>query len=460
MYTSGSTGRPKGVAIPHRGIVRLVDDPGFARFEPGDTLLLLAPPSFDASTLEIWGALLNGARLVVADPAVRSLDDIGATLTRHAVTSLWLTAGLFHQMVDHRLSDLAGLRQLLAGGDVLSPPHVERLREELPGVTLINGYGPTEGTTFTCCHRARREDGGGAVPIGRPIAETEVRVLGRELTPVPLGAVGELLIAGAGVARGYVGRPALTAERFVPDPVGGRSGARAYRSGDLVRWRPDGSLDFLGRLDHQVKLRGFRVEPGEIEAVLAAEPRVRDAVVMVRGDGAADRRLVAYVVAADEEGLEADLVEQARRSLPAWMVPSAIVRLDELPLTANGKVDRRALPDPELATNRRFVAPQSAAEEVVCGVLAEMLGTETVGMEDDFFELGGHSLVATRVAARLNDVFHVEFPLRTLFEAPTAEGILRELERLAGGREVAEEIAMFYQQVAGLSDDEVRELLS
>jgi amino acid adenylation domain-containing protein len=297
MYTSGSTGRPKGVGVTHRNIVRLVRESGFADLGPGQVFLQLAPISFDASTLELWAPLLNGGRVAVFPPRRPSLDELGEAIARFGVTSLWLTAGLFHPMVEDRLEALRPLRQLLAGGDVLSPPHVRRALAELPGLTLINGYGPTEGTTFTCCYpMTAPEQVGATVPLGRPIGNTRVHVVGPGLEPVPTGVWGELLAGGEGLSRGYPGRPDLTAERFVPDPFAG-DGGRLYRTGDVVRRRADGRIEFLGRRDGQVKLRGYRIELGEIESALARHPGVAEAVVMARDDGGPPgRRLVAYVV--------------------------------------------------------------------------------------------------------------------------------------------------------------------
>ena len=281
MFTSGSTGTPKGVCVPHRAVIRLVRGTGYAQFGPDEVFLHMAPASFDAATFEIWGPLLNGGRLVVM-PAVRSaLDDIETVLRRHRVTTLWLTAALFRLLVDERPSALRSLRQLLVGGDVLSVPHVRQVLRDQPGLRLVNGYGPTENTTFTCCHSIRDQDAiGPSIPIGVPIANTQVYVLDGQLQPVPVGVAGELYIGGAGLARGYLNRPELTAERFVPDPFGAEPGARLYRTGDRVRWRADGNLEFLGRLDHQVKVRGFRIELGEVEAALLQHPAVRQAVVV------------------------------------------------------------------------------------------------------------------------------------------------------------------------------------
>ncbi len=298
MYTSGSTGRPKGAGVTHRNIVRLVRESGFADLGAGQVFLQLAPISFDASTLEIWAPLLNGGRIAIFPPRRPSLEELGETIARFGVTSLWLTAGLFHQMVDERLEALRPLRQLLAGGDVLSPPHVRRALLGLPGLTLINGYGPTEGTTFTCCFpMTAPEQAGATVPLGRPIGNTRTYVLGTDLRPVPIGVWGDLCIAGEGLSRGYLGRPDLTAERFVPDAFAAEPGGRLYRTGDVVRFRPDGLIEFLGRRDGQVKLRGFRIELGEIESALARHPAVREAVVVARDDGGPiGRRLIAYAV--------------------------------------------------------------------------------------------------------------------------------------------------------------------
>src|SRR5436305_5922876 len=300
LYTSGSTGTPKGVAVSHRSVVRLVRDTNYAAFGPDEVFLLMAPLSFDPSTFELWGALLNGGRLAILPPGEVSLDGLERTVRDFGVTTLWLTSGLFHLVVDERPAALAPLRRLLAGGDVLSPPHVARLRRELPALSLIDGYGPTENTTFTTCGEVGEAEPGAAVSIGRPIANTRVLVLGRDLEPLPVGAPGELYAGGDGLALGYLGRPGLTAAAFVPAPCGA-PGERLYRTGDLVRWLPDGRLDFLGRLDGQVKVRGFRVELGEIEAVLARQPGVREAVVLARSDRSdgsdrSVRSLVAFAV--------------------------------------------------------------------------------------------------------------------------------------------------------------------
>jgi amino acid adenylation domain-containing protein len=444
MFTSGTTGRPKGVAVPHRAVVRLVRGNHFARLDSSQVLLLLAPASFDAATLEIWGALANGGRLVVYPGPKPTLKELGEVLERHQVSTLWLTAGLFHQMVEHNVQGLRPVRQLLSGGDVLSPQHVREALEALPGCTVINGYGPTENTTFTCCFAMTDPAAvGEAVPIGRPIANSRAIVVDRDLRPLPVGARGELLAGGDGLARGYLDRPDLTAERFVPDPTAGllgRPGDRVYRTGDLVRLLPDGRIDFLGRVDQQVKIRGFRIEPAEIEAALASHPAVAAAVVLARPGRSgvkADRELAAYLLTrpGTEVPAAAELRDFVRARLPEPMVPTAWVFLEELPLTAHGKVDRRALAEIRTQLTAELTAPQTPTEEVTAGLWAEVLGRAAVGIHESFFDLGGHSLLAVQIVARMEQAFGVAVPLRHLFEAPTVAGLSERIDRLlaAGG---------------------------
>jgi amino acid adenylation domain-containing protein len=431
MYTSGSTGAPKAVTVTHRAIVRLVRETGYFTAAPGDAFLALAPVSFDASTFEVWGALLNGARLVVPPPGQQTLAELGAIVRESAITVLWLTAGLFHLMAGERLADLRPLRRLLAGGDVLAPEPVERCLAALPETVLVNGYGPTESTTFAVCHPMRGRRGGGvSVPLGRPIANTRVLLLGRYLELVPAGVLGELAIGGDGLAQGYHGRPALTAERFVPDAAGAAPGARLYRTGDLGRQLADGTIEFAGRADDQVKIRGFRVEPGEVAAALARHRGVRDCVVAALDDARGDKRLVAYFVPASKPAPAAgELQEHLRGRLPEFMVPAAFVALDSLPLGANGKVDRRRLPPPgEPAAAAAPGAPRTPVEEVTAEIWAQVLRLPAVGIHDDFFGLGGHSLLGTQVVSRMRDSFGVDVSLRSLFETPTVAGVAAAVE--------------------------------
>lgn len=347
MYTSGSTGRPKAVMVEHRNIVNLVDRPNFVDLGPRDRVLHLAPAAFDAATFEIWGALLGGARLVLAPPGPAAPQELGALLRGAGVTVLWLTAALFHRQIDVDPLALAQVRTVLAGGDVLSAGHVRRLLEAVPSLTVVNGYGPTETTTFACCHRVDPAELGASVPIGSPVQNVRLLVVDEAGRPVPDGAPGELWIGGAGVARGYWRRPEATASAFVTESFDGGPAQRFYRSGDRVLRCPDGRFAFLGRLDDQFKLRGYRIEPGEVENALAEHPGVRIAAVGVRTAARGGRRLVAWVVPAGDALDRPELRAHLKARLPDYMVPAAYVAVEELPVTANGKVDRRALPDPD-----------------------------------------------------------------------------------------------------------------
>jgi amino acid adenylation domain-containing protein len=425
-YTSGSTGGPKGVAVTHRNVVRLVRNCDYARLGPDEVMLQYAPISFDASTFEIWGALLNGARLVVGPGEMASLADLGGLVETAGVTTMWLTSGLFRLMVDEQFEHLRGVRQLLAGGDVLPPAQVRKLLRQNTACHVINGYGPTENTTFSCCHTVRDADCDGPIPIGRPIANSRAYVLDANLSPSPIGVPGELCLAGDGLARGYAGRAALSAEQFVPDPFAIQPGQRMYRTGDRARWLPDGTLQFRGRLDAQVKIRGFRVEPGEIEAVLETFPAVRSAGVVVLEDEWIGRRLVAFVVPHERATLA---VEQLRHDLqsrlPDYMIPTAIVLREDMPLSPNGKVDRRALAalPVETLTFEDYVGPCDVVEQTIAEFWTELLGIEQVSVHASFFEMGGHSLLATQLASRLERAFQAPVPLRVVFELPTIAGM-------------------------------------
>ncbi|HVU32193.1 MAG TPA: amino acid adenylation domain-containing protein [Opitutaceae bacterium] len=431
-YTSGSTGTPKGVAVPHRGIVRLVQKTDFARFGPDDVFLQFAPIAFDASTLEIWGALLNGARLEVYPPGPSSLADLGGFIERNGVTTAWLTAGLFHQMIEEQIDRLQNVRQLLAGGDVLSPAHVARALELLPRTQLINGYGPTENTTFTCCHRITAPPlPGRSVPIGRPIANTQVYILDHNLQPVPVGVPGELYAGGDGLARGYWNRPELTREKFISHPFSRDPEARLYKTGDRARWLPDGSIEFLGRIDRQVKIRGFRVEPAEVESVLAAHPGVKECAVVVRDDGAGEKRLVAYLVAKETPAPATDVWRvHLEEKLPDYLVPAAFITRDALPLTPNGKLDVAALPVSDGARpdlQGHYVVPRDDIERQLVTIWENVLNVRPVGIHDQFFALGGHSLLAVRMTAQLEKTFGKKLPVAAIFQHRTVDQLARLL---------------------------------
>jgi amino acid adenylation domain-containing protein/FkbH-like protein len=436
-FTSGSTGKPKGVCVPHRAVMRLVKSTNYASFTANEVFLQLAPLAFDASTLEIWGPLLNGARLVIFPPHAPSLAELGEFIQGHGVTTLWLTAALFHQMIEEQSNSLRGLRQLLAGGDVLSVPHVKRALKELPACRLINGYGPTENTTFTCCHQITNASvEGRSIPIGRPIANTQVYVLNEDLQPVPIGIPGELYAGGDGLARGYLNQPELTAETFIPNPFSKDPSARLYKTGDLARWLPDGTIEFLGRRDEQVKIRGHRVELGEIETVLSRHPSVRECVVVARKDTSGDKLLTAYFVSPDSaQPTSEELREHLRRALPDYMIPSGFVSLQSLPLTVSGKVDRKALPRPgetEIEPHQPFIPANDNFEKRLAEIWQDVLGLSRIGASDDFFELGGHSLLALRLIAGVEIVFGKRIPVASVFHARTVAqmaNLLREKDQ-------------------------------
>ncbi len=455
VYTSGSTGTPKGVAVPHGALAAVVDAcvrlHGIGR---ATRLLQAYSLSFDPGVLDVFMALATGATLVVAGREDQLSGERLAELVRsHAVTAAALPPALLGAMPD---DGLPTLRTVIAGGEACPPETVARWSR---GRRFFVAYGPTETTVVATALEAAGPEAG--APIGRPLPGVRVFVADGEGRPVPAGVPGELWIGGMGVARGYLGRPEPTAAAFVPDALSGAAGARLYRTGDRVRWRADGALEFLGRVDLQVKVRGFRIEPGEVEAVLTAHPAVRDAVVEARGDAPGERRLVAYVTPSGGEVPVDGLRVHARERLPEHMVPAAFVVLDALPLTPGGKVDRRALPAPEGAPDpAAYVAPRTPVEALLADIVADVLGLERVGVHDGFFDIGGHSLLATRVVARIHRALGVDVPLRAFFAAPTVAGIA---EHLAAETPVAPEAEDRLEDMLGrleeLSDEEVMRLL-
>ncbi|MFH8409391.1 amino acid adenylation domain-containing protein [Streptomyces sp. NPDC018019] len=426
MYTSGSTGTPKGVVATHGGVAGLALDSCWGELGTG-RVLFHAPHAFDASTFELWVPLLNGGCVVVAP----EIDLDGHTLARligeHALTAVHVTAGLFRVLAQETPDCFADLQHVLTGGDVVPAEAVAGVMDACPGITVRHLYGPTE--TTLCATTFAVEPGSkvpSVLPIGGPRDGVRVYVLDGYLRPVPVGVAGELYIAGRGVAREYLGRAALTAERFVACPYGG---GRMYRTGDLVRWDREGNLVFLGRADDQVKIRGFRIELAETEAVLARCPGVEQVAVLAREDQPGDKRLVAYLV-----GEAVRIRDFAAEQLPEYMVPSAVVVLDALPLTANGKVDRAALPAPDYAAASSDRAPRTPQEQILCRLFAEVLGLEQVGIDDGFFDLGGDSLLATRLASRVRAALGAEISVRALFEAPTVAGLAGRLDEFEAVR--------------------------
>ncbi|MGA3025704.1 MAG: amino acid adenylation domain-containing protein [Bryobacteraceae bacterium] len=437
MFTSGSTGAPKGVMVEHRSVVRLVQNTNYASFDHRQVFLQLAPLPFDASTLEIWGPLLNGAVLAIMPPGLPTLADIARALRRHRVTALWLTAGLFHAMVDQQIEALAELQQLTSGGDVLSPAHVRRLLDAAPGIRLMNGYGPTEGTVFTCCYTIPRDHPASVpVPIGKPIANTTVYILDEQRQLVAPGQTGELYAGGDGIARGYLNQPELTAERFLPDSFSDRPGARLYRTGDLARFREDGVVEFLGRVDKQVKLRGFRVELGEIEIALNQYAGVRQSAVALQEGRSEQKSLIAWVVPRNgERPAAADLRAFLGERLPPYMIPAQFVVVDTLPLNANGKVDRRALcgigGTSSGAECPPIPPPRSEVEQIIAEIWEQALDVKSPDPDLAFFDLGGNSLQLLQVHGRLEARLHTTITIADLFSYPS----IRALAGFLAGRD-------------------------
>ncbi|WUC79116.1 amino acid adenylation domain-containing protein [Streptomyces sp. NBC_00536] len=429
MYTSGSTGLPKGVEITQRDVAELAFDRRWEG-EAHQRVLMHSPMAFDASTYEVWVPLLTGGCVVVAPPRELDVAGLERVLAEHEVTGLWLTAGLFRLVADEAPGSLAGVREVWTGGDVVPAAAVRRIREACPATVVADGYGPTETTTFALGHVIAADEPVPAhIPVGRPLDNMRVYVLDGALRPAPVSVAGELYIGGAGLARGYTGRPALTAERFVADPFG-PAGARMYRTGDLARWTAEGVVEFVGRADEQIKLRGFRIEPGEIEERLARHPEVAQAAVVVREDRPGDKRLVGYVVGTGTgaDGVDTGaLKEYLSGELPDYMVPSALVAVDSLPLTANGKTDRKALPAPEYGSTAARRAPRDERETALCALYADVLGVAEIGIDDSFFDLGGHSLLATRLVNRIRSAFGAEVPVRAVFEAPSVAALAARL---------------------------------
>lgn len=434
MYTSGSTGTPKGVAVRHRNAIRVVKGADYVDFSCDQRFLQFTPFTFDVSIFEIFGALLNGGRLVVFPPGVPSMAELGDFIVEQGITTVWLTAGLFHQMVEENVEGLKGLRQLVAGGDVLSASHIRKVLDAVPECRLVNGYGPTEGAVFTCAfHFERASQLAQGVPIGKPISNTYVYVMDTHGEVVPVGVPGELYIGGDAATQGYWNRSELTAEKYVKDPFDELPEARLYRSGDIVKFAKDGNLLFLGRRDNQVKVRGFRIELGEIEIVLDEHPLVQKAVVLARSDDGCEKRLVAYIVLRKSKSATVtEMRTYVAAHLPEYMVPSIVVFMESFPLNHNGKIDRNALPSPQAARPDlavEHVPPKEGFEQVLAKSWREVLGIERIGSNDNFFELGGTSLSMAKVHARLREALSLQVTMVDLFQYPTIAALGAYLQR-------------------------------
>jgi amino acid adenylation domain-containing protein len=422
MYTSGSTGNPKGVMVEHRGVVRLVRSANYVTLTGEEVLLAVGSVSFDASTFEYWSMLLNGGQLVMSrKETVLDTALLAQEIRDRRVSMMLFTTGWLNQLIDENIEIFEGLQTLLTGGDKISPQHIKKLRGRYPQMRIVNGYGPTENTTFSIAHNIKAVEEN--IPIGKPLSNSTAYILDAQQQLVPVGIVGEICVGGDGLTRGYLNNPALTAERFISHSLPFIGETRLYKTGDLGKWTEDGVVEFLGRRDAQVKIRGYRVELGEIEAALLSSDKISSAVVIARSNAGGEKELAAYIVGSEDldvPGIRARL----GRTLPGYMRPAHIIKLTALPLTSSGKVDYKSLPEPRelgLSSGVEYIAPRNQTEEKLAIIWQDILGKERVGVKDDFFELGGHSLRASRLGNQVHRVFEVKLALNTFFEKPTLE---------------------------------------
>ena len=432
MYTSGTMGKPKGVMIENRSVVSLVSGVDYIKLTGEEVLLSTGSPSFDATTFEYWSTLLNGGMLILSsEETLLNGDALKQAITKHRVNIMWFTSSLLNQWIDLDINVFEGLRTILTGGEKLSEKHIQKLRDKYPSTQIINGYGPTENTTFSLTYDIRDKMINQAIPIGRPLSNRTAYILNPKMQPCSMGVVGELYVGGDGVARGYMNESALTKEKFPADPFSKISGAKMYRTGDLASKMGDGNIRFHGRADDQVKIRGYRIEPGEIEYALKQNDGIQDAVVIVSDDNDTDKKLIAYVV---PEGVfnKENIVTFLQSKLPEFMVPRVYISLKKLPLTNNGKVDRKALPNPDVSSafnNRKIKQPETEKQKLVAAIWSDALHIKQLSIDDNFFVLGGHSLIAVKVMKGIAEKTGSRLPITALFEAPTVEKLSELLDK-------------------------------
>lgn len=427
IHTSGSTGHPKGVAVTQRDVVKLIFDPEFSP-ERHATVLMIAPYAFNVSTYEIWMPLLHGGRIVVAPPGNLEIDTLRELIHDEQITGVHVTAGLFRVIAQESPETFAGVSEILTGGDVISPSAVRHVLDTCPDIVIRAMYGVTESTLFAAHHPLQADYvPGSVVPIGTGLTGTTLHILDDRLAAVPVDVEGEIYIAGRGVARGYYGEPEQTAERFVADPFG-EPGARMYRTGDLARRNDDGLIEFAGRESSQVKILGFRIELAEVEAAVAGFRGIAHVVVLVRESESGEKRLVAYVVPESDQLDMQALRAHVRDTLPDYMVPAAFIEVDELPLTLNGKIDRKKLPEPDFGNQGAYREPETERQEALCAIFASVLEVEQVGVDDSFFDLGGQSLQAMRLLSRIRSEIGVDLVINVLFDTPTVAGLDQHIE--------------------------------
>ncbi|MDQ3790144.1 MAG: non-ribosomal peptide synthetase [Actinomycetota bacterium] len=430
IHTSGSTGHPKGVAVTQRDVVRLIFNTQWT-FERHARVLMVAPYAFNVSTYEIWMPLLHGGQIVIAPPGQLEPATLRELITEERITGIHLTAGLFRVLAEESLETFTGLSEILTGGDVISPGAVRRVLDACPDIVIRAMYGVTECSLFSAHHPLTSDYRPGTlVPVGDAFDDVAIHILDDRLSPVPNGIEGEIYIAGRGVSRGYFGRTDLTAEVFVADPFG-EPGARMYRTGDLARRNDDGLIEFVGRASSQVKILGFRVELAEVEAALTSYPGLAQVVVVVRELESGEKRLVGYVVAESGEIDVGALRTHARQTLPDYMVPAAFVQLASLPLTSNGKLDRKAMPEPDFEATSGYRAPETPLQETLCAIFSSVLEVPKVGIDDSFFDLGGQSLQAMRLLARIRAEIDVDLLINVLFDVPTVAGLAEHIDGAA-----------------------------